>query len=117
MKNKSKYKDLYVTDISYDATEDELHQLFSLCGTVKSLKLVTDDHDNFKGAAYVRMGSEKETKEALNMLNGTLIQNRLIKVELSRSKEERMAAAVADEQKEKKPRSRRTPKGQRRQRE
>lgn len=119
MKNKSKYKDLYVTEISFDASEEELHQLFSLCGTVKSIQLVKDDHDNFKGAAYIRMGSEKETREALNMLDGTLIHNRLIKVDLSRSKEERMAAAIAAEEKkkEKKSRPRREPKSPRRQRE
>lgn len=122
MKKAQKFKDIYVTDISYDATEEELHQLFSLCGTVKSLQLVTDDKDNFKGAAYVRMASEKETREAVNMLDGTKIQGRLIKVELSRSKEERMVAAAAEAEekeklKEKKIRSRRGPKSPRRQRE
>lgn len=109
MKPARHYKDLYVTDISFDASEEELRQLFSLCGTVKALQLVKDAHDNFKGAAYVRMGSEKETKEALNMLDGTLIHNRCIKVALSRSREERMAAA--EEKVEKKARRRRPPKG------
>ncbi|MBN1958998.1 MAG: RNA-binding protein [Desulfuromonadales bacterium] len=110
MKPTQNYRDLYVTDISFEATEQELRQLFSLCGSVKSLQLVKDAHDNFKGMAYVRMGSEKETREALNMLDGTLIQNRCIKVELSRSKEERAAAAVEEVQ-EQKTRRRRTPKG------
>ena len=118
MKKDQKYKDIYVTEISYDTTEEELRQLFSLCGTVKSLQLVTDDKDNFKGAAYVRMGSEKETRSAVNMLDGTKIQSRYIKVDLSRSKAERLAAApVVEAKEEKKSRSRRAPKGQRRQRE
>lgn len=110
MKPVRNYKDIYVTDISFDATEDELRQLFSLCGTVKSIQLIKDAHDNFKGIAYVRMGSEKETREAINMLDGTLIQNRCIKVALSRSKEER-AATMVEEAQEQKPRRRRTPKG------
>jgi|GEM_PF-1370847 len=122
MKKAPKFKDIYVTEISFDATEEELAQLFSLCGTVKSIQMVTDDKDNFKGAAYVRMASEKETREAVNMLDGTKIQGRLIKVALSRSKEERMAAAAAEAEekeklKEKKIRSRRGPKSPRRQRE
>jgi polyadenylate-binding protein len=118
MKKAQNYRDIYVTEISFDATEEELHQLFSLCGTVKSAQLLTDDNGNSKGAAYIRMGSEKETREAVNMLDGTKIQGRLIKVALSRSKEERLAAAQVEvEQKEKKSRRRRAPKGQRRQRE
>ena len=110
MKSAHNYRDLYITDISFDATEEELRQLFSLCGTVKSIQLIKDAHDNFKGIAYVRMGSEKETREALNMLDGTLIQNRCIRVSLSRSKEER-AATMVEKVQEQKPRRRRVPKG------
>lgn len=110
-KAKGKYRDLYITEISYDTTEEELRQLFSLCGKVKSIQMVTDDRDNFKGAAYVRMGNEKETRDALHTLDGTLMHHRCIKVDLSRTREERIAAATMEEQVEKKPRRKRESKG------
>lgn len=110
MKTNRTYKDIFVTDISYDVSEEELRQLFSLCGTVRSIQLLNDSQGNFKGIAFIRMASEKETKEAINMLDGTLLQNRCISVSLARSKEERAAAAPVELQ-EQKPRRRKMPKG------
>jgi RNA recognition motif-containing protein len=111
VKTNRTYKDIFVSDISYDVSEEELRQLFSLCGTVRSIQLLNDSQGNFKGIAFIRMASEKETKEAINMLDGTLLQNRCISVSLARSKEERAAAPV--EIQGQKPRRRRPPKGRR----
>lgn len=110
MKDKTKFKDIFVADISYDVTEEELKQLFSLCGTVRSIQLLEDQQGNFKGIAFVRMANEKETREAVNMLDGTRLQNRCISVSIARSKEER-AQPVVETTEEQKPRRRRQPKG------
>lgn len=113
MKPARNHKDIYVTDIDFDVTEEQVRQLFSLCGSVRMVQMQTNAQDQFNGTAYIRMADEKQTREAIDMLDGTLLQNRCIKVALSRSKEERMAPVV-DEKNEKSSRRRRAPKGRRR---
>lgn len=110
MKTNRTYKDIFVTDIDYEVSEEELRQLFGLCGTVRSVQLLNDLQGNFKGIAFIRMASEKETKDAINTLDGTLLQNRCISVSLARSKEERAVASPSESQ-EQKPRRRGLPKG------
>lgn len=87
MKNKTKGKDIYVTDISFDAGEEDLKKLFAVCGTVRSVHLLTDARSgNFNGRAFVCMANDAETKEAINMLDGTRLINRCIKVCATREK-------------------------------
>ncbi|NOY14470.1 MAG: RNA-binding protein [Deltaproteobacteria bacterium] len=110
MKNKTKGKDIYVTDISFDAGEEDLKKLFSVCGTVRSVHLLTDARTgNFNGRAFVCMASDAETKEAINMLDGTRLINRCISVCATREK----PAAEPFAATEKRPRQRRQPKGRR----
>ncbi len=109
MKSQGTHRDIYVSDISYDVTEEELRQLFSLCGTVRMLQLQRDAQGHFKGTAYVRMADEKQTREAVNMLDGTLLQNRCIKVALSRTKQERTDAISTAKNDKKTSRRRRNP--------
>jgi RNA recognition motif-containing protein len=71
--------------------------------------MLNDPQGNFKGIAFIRMANDKETKEAVNMLDGTRLQNRCISVSIALSKEERTPPAV--EIQEKKARRRRAPKG------
>ena len=109
MKGNSRIKEIFVSDIDYDVTEEELRQLFSVCGTVRAIHLLLDPRGQFKGAAFVRMTNDKETKEAINMLDGTRLNKRCISVVAARSKTERAPAPVEVE--EKRSRRRRTPKG------
>ncbi len=80
MTSKEKLKELFVSDLPYEISEDELRQLFSTCGTVRSIFMLKDDRGNFKGIAFIKMANEKENREALNVLDGTKIQERFIKV-------------------------------------
>lgn len=110
MKNKTKGKDIYVTDISFDASEEDLIKLFSVCGTVRSVHLLTDTRTgNFNGRAFVCMSNDAETKEAINMLDGTRLINRCISVCATREKGE--GEPPVEEAKEEKTRRRRQPKG------
>lgn len=112
MKSKTKIKDIYVSEISFDVVEEDLRKLFSVCGTVRAINMMTDKRSGlFSGRAYVRMSSEAETKEAINMLDGTLLLNRCIRVEASRDKPTTVPVEIAVE--EKKSRRRRQPKGRR----
>ena len=87
MRNKAKGKDLYVTDISFDAGEEDLRKLFAVCGTVKSVHLLTEKPSGqFTGRAFVRMSSDAEAKEAVQMLDGALLINRCIRITAAREK-------------------------------
>ena len=73
--------EVYVGQISGAVTETEMQKLFSLVGTVESIHLVKDsDSGAFRGCGYVRMGTEEEAREAINLLNGAMLGDRLIVV-------------------------------------
>lgn len=111
MENKANNKDLYVSDISFDADEEELRKLFALCGTVRSIHMITDRRTGEqKGCAYVRMASASEAKDALNTLDGTLLINRCIRVRAARPKNAPAPVAQASPEK---PRPTRQPRGRR----
>lgn len=73
-------KDLYVKNISFEASEDDLQKLFTLMGKVTYIHMVTDPKSGkFLGCAYVKMANESQAKDALE-LDGTLLLDRLISV-------------------------------------
>jgi len=112
MRKTHKIKDIFVSDISFEATEDDIRKLFSVCGTVRSINMVTDPRSGqFKGVAFVCMSNDAETKEAINMLDGTRLIDRCIGVSMAKTKEEMAAIIPSVEIIEKKTRRRRTPKG------
>jgi len=111
MSNKSKVKDIYVADISFEVVEEDLHKLFSVCGTVKSINMLKDERSgHFNGRAFIRMSSDAEAKEAINMLDGTRLINRCISVSAARDKPMVAPVAVTEV---KKPRRTRPGKGKR----
>jgi len=74
-------KELYVGKLSYDATEYELHKMFSVSGTVTSIHLITDaETGQFKGCGYVRMSTEAEAKDAIDSLDGAWLLDKQITV-------------------------------------
>ncbi|HSR35877.1 MAG TPA: RNA-binding protein [Desulfurivibrionaceae bacterium] len=74
-------KQLYVTNISFQATEEDLRRLFSVAGTVKTIKLLTDDKTGrFRGCGFVEMATLAEAKEAVNCLDEALLIDRQLTV-------------------------------------
>jgi len=74
-------KDLYVTNIAPEATEEELRKLFSVAGKVAYIHMVVDAKTGqFKGCAYVKMANEADAKNALTDLDDARLINRCIKV-------------------------------------
>jgi hypothetical protein len=108
MKPKQKIKEVFVSSIDFETTEEDLHKLFSVCGTVRAIHLLNDSQGRFNGAAFIRMASEAENRDAINMLDGTRLGKRYICVAAPRPKE---APVVEPEPPEKRSRRRRTPKG------
>ncbi len=100
MRNKSKVRDIYVADISYEVVEEDLRKLFSVCGSVRAINMLKDERSgNFNGRAFIRMSTDAEAKEAVNMLDGTRLINRCIRVSAARDKPVNDPVEVVKEQK------------------
>ena len=67
-------KKLYVGNLPYSATEQTLRDIFSRCGTVESLNLITDrETGQPKGFAFVEMSSDEEAERAIAECNETCL--------------------------------------------
>jgi cold-inducible RNA-binding protein len=81
---------IYVGNLSYDTTEDDLRTLFAQAGTVSSVALIKDrDTGQSKGFAFVEMSNQSEAEKAIQTFNGYTLSNRPLKVNLARPREER----------------------------
>jgi len=81
-------KKLYVGNISFQTTEDDLRQAFSQYGTVTSAQVVTDrETGRSRGFAFVEMADGAD--EAIAALNGTDLQGRTLKVNEAKAREAR----------------------------
>lgn len=86
-------RELYVGGLPYETTEDDLSKLFSVCGEVQSVHIITDKFNGkSKGCGYVKMKTEAEAKDAMNSLDGALLDGRLITV--SEAREQKPVASV-----------------------
>lgn len=80
---------LYVGNLSYNTTEDDLRAAFAKSGTVTSVDMIKDRMTGqMKGFAFVTMSSQVEAENAIKALNGKMMDNREIKVNPARPREE-----------------------------
>ncbi len=83
-------KKLYVGSISFNATEEDLGELFSSIGEVASVKIITDaDTGRSKGFGFVEMSSEGDAKKAIEQLNGKKFMERALIVNEARPQQPR----------------------------
>jgi RNA recognition motif-containing protein len=81
---------LYAGNLSYETTEEDLRTLFSQAGTVESVDLIKDrDSGRSKGFAFVVMGNQSELEKAIQMFNSYNLNQRQLKVNIARPREER----------------------------
>lgn len=81
---------MYVSNLSFHTSEEDLKDLFSKYGSVDSAKIIMDRETNrSRGFAFVEMPSEEDGNAALNGLNGKEIQGRALSVSVARQREER----------------------------
>jgi RNA recognition motif-containing protein len=81
---------LYVGNLSYSTTEDDLRALFSQAGAVASVALIKDrDTGRSKGFAFVEMATQAEAQKAITMFNAFKLEDRTLVVNLARPREER----------------------------
>jgi cold-inducible RNA-binding protein len=81
---------LFVGNLSFNTTENDLQDAFAAHGTVTEANLMVDRTTGRpRGFAFVTMGSPEEAQKAINALNGTNLGDRSITVNEARPKEER----------------------------
>ncbi len=78
---------IYVGNLSYRVTDDELRNAFAAFGQVESAKIITDKFSNqSKGFAFVEMPVQAEAEKAIKELNGSMLSGRNITVNVARPK-------------------------------
>jgi RNA recognition motif-containing protein len=80
---------IYVGNMSYDVTEEELKQAFSDFGNVDSVKIIQDNYSGrSKGFGFVEMSNGSEGQAAIDGLDGKELKGRTIKVSKARPRSE-----------------------------
>jgi len=80
---------LYVGNLSFDTTENDLQDLFSQHGPVTEVNLITDRMSGrSRGFAFVTMGTPEAAQAAITALSGKDIQGRALTVNEARPREE-----------------------------
>src|SRR5690242_15477894 len=92
--NKERYismaKKLYVGNLAFQTTSQDLQQLFAQAGTVESATVIEDrDTGQSKGFAFVEMSTEEEAASAIQQFNGREVAGRALKVNEARPRENR----------------------------
>ena len=81
---------LYVGNLSYATSEDDLRTLFAQAGTVVSAAVITDrDTGNSKGFGFVEMTSQVDAQKAISMFNEYKMGERPLTVNLAKPRVER----------------------------
>ena len=80
---------IYIGNMSYDTTEDQLRQVFTAYGEVTNINIITDKYDNKpKGFAFVEMADKDSAIAAINGLNGKEINGRSVNVNEAKPRRE-----------------------------
>jgi len=80
---------LYVGNLPFSTTEEDLRSMFAQAGTVISVSLIKDrDTGRSRGFAFVELSNQAEAEKAVSLFNNTPLDNRAIKVNLARPKED-----------------------------
>ena len=83
-------KKLYVGNLAFQTTRQDLQELFAQAGTVESAQIIEDrDTGQSKGFAFVEMSSNEEAASAIDQFNGKEVDGRMLKVNEARPRENR----------------------------
>jgi RNA recognition motif-containing protein len=81
---------LYVGNLPFDTTENDLQDMFAQAGAVTSVELVQDRQTGkSRGFAFIQMGSDADAQKAIETLNGKDVGGRAMTVNEARPREER----------------------------
>ncbi len=80
---------IYVGNISYNSSEEDLGNLFAEYGTVSSVKIIINKHTGrSKGFGFVEMANEEEGQKAVDSLDGQDLMGRNLRVDKAKEKSE-----------------------------
>src|ERR1043166_8264998 len=83
-------KKLYVGNLAFQTTSQDLQTLFAQAGTVESAQIIEDrDTGRSKGFAFVEMSTDEEAASAIDQFNGKEVAGRMLKVNEARPRENR----------------------------
>jgi RNA recognition motif-containing protein len=83
-------KKLYVGNLAFQTTSQDLQELFAQAGTVESANVIEDrDTGRSKGFAFVEMSTQEEAASAIEQFNGKEVSGRALKVNEARPRENR----------------------------
>ena len=83
-------KKLYVGNLAFQTTSQDLQELFAQAGTVESASIIEDrDTGRSKGFAFVEMSTEAEAASAIDQFNGKEVGGRALKVNEAKPRENR----------------------------
>jgi cold-inducible RNA-binding protein len=83
-------KNIFVGNLSFNTSEDELRQIFEPYGQVERVSILTDrDTGRSRGFGFVEMANDEEGEKAIAGLNGSQVGGRTINVNEARPKAER----------------------------
>ena len=83
-------KKLYVGNLAFQTTSQDLQELFAQAGTVESASVIEDrDTGQSKGFAFVEMSTDEEAASAIEQFNGKELAGRMLKVNEARPRENR----------------------------
>jgi RNA recognition motif-containing protein len=86
---------LYIGNLSYDTSADDLRLLFAQAGEVSSLDLITDRATGqSKGFAFVTYAADADAQNAIRMFEGFTIHDRTMRVSVAKPREERAGVPV-----------------------
>ena len=77
-------KKLYVGNLPYSVSEDDLREMFSEAGEVQSVKIISDESGRSKGFGFVEMSTNEEAAKAIASLNGKMLKDRALNVSEAR---------------------------------
>lgn len=81
---------LYVGNLAYSTTDDGLRDFFAAAGDVKSAEIVIERNSGrSKGFGFVEMETDEGAQNAISTLNGKLLDQRPIRIDFAKPKEER----------------------------
>lgn len=82
-------KKIYVGNLSYEATEEQVSEMFAQYGKVDSIAMITDrDSGRFRGFGFVEM-EDSAANAAIKALNDTEVGGRMLRVNEARPREDR----------------------------
>ncbi len=80
---------IYVGNLSFDSSEDDIRKAFEAFGTVNDVKIITDRYSGrSKGFGFVEMANDDEGKTAITEMNGKELDGRALKCDEARPRDE-----------------------------